>query len=80
MTVEEILTIRVPKGTRRRLERRAKARRQTLSQYVRSALEVEEFLDSFEAARAALRPAARKRGTYTDEDAFAFVRESRSRH
>lgn len=80
MTVEEVLTIRVPKGTRRRLEKRAKARRQTLSQYVRSALEVEEFLDSLDAARAALRPVARKRGIYTDEDAFAFVRESRSRH
>lgn len=80
MTVEEILTIRVPKGTRRRLEKRARARRQTLSQYVRSALEVEEFLDSLDSARDALRPAARKRGIYTDEDAFAFVRESRSRH
>lgn len=80
MTVEEILTIRVPKGTRRRLEKRARARRQTLSQYVRSALEVEEFLDSLDSARDALRPAARKRGIYTDEDAFAFVRESRPRH
>jgi predicted transcriptional regulator len=77
--MDEILTIRVPKGMRRLLEKRARARRQTLSQYVRSALEAESFLDSFEAARAAIRPEARKRGIYTDEDAFEFVRESRSR-
>ena len=78
--MEEILTIRVPKGTRRQIEKRAKARRQTVSQYVRSALAIEEFLDSFETARAALVPRARKKGIYTDEDAFEFVRESRSRH
>jgi len=78
--MEEILTIRVPKGTRRRIEKRAKARRQTVSQYVRSALAIEDFLDTFEAARAVLVPAARKQGIYTDEDAFEFLRESRSRH
>ena len=78
--VEEILTIRVPKGTRRQIEKRAKARRQTVSQYVRSALAIEEFLDSFEAARAALVPQARKKGIYTDEDAFEFLRGGRSRH
>lgn len=39
--MEEILTIRVPQGTRRRLEKLAGARHVTLSQYVRRALERE---------------------------------------
>lgn len=71
--MEEILTIRLPKGTRRRLEAAARARRLTLSQYVRDALANEQFLDDFEAARADLVPQARKLGIYTDEDAFRFA-------
>jgi predicted DNA-binding protein len=37
--MEEVLSIRVPKGTRRRLEKLARAQRLTVSQYVRQALE-----------------------------------------
>lgn len=80
MTVEEILTICVPKGTRRQIEKKARARHQTVSQYVRSALAMEGFLDSFESARAALVPQARKKSIYTDEEAFEFLRDGRSRH
>ena len=71
--VEEVLTIRVPKGTRRRLEKLARAEKLTLSQYVRRAIETEQLLSSFEAARASLVPRARAKGTYTDEDVFAIV-------
>ncbi len=71
--MEEVLTIRVPKGTRRKLEKCARAEKLTLSQYVRRALEAEQFLGAFEAARADLVPKARARGIYTDEDVFAIV-------
>lgn len=71
--MEEILTIRVPKGTRRRLEKRARAEKLTLSQYVRRALDAEQLLGAFEAARAELVPQARATGVYTDEDVFKIV-------
>jgi hypothetical protein len=71
--MEEVLTIRVPKGTRRRLEKRARAEKLTLSQYVRRALETEAVLGAFEAARTGLVPVARAKGIYTDEDVFSIV-------
>ena len=71
--MEEILTIRLPKGTRRRLERRARAQKLTVSQLVRRALEQDELLTSLASARAELRPQARAQGIYTDEDVFAIV-------
>lgn len=71
--MEEVITIRVPKGTRRRLERSARAQKLTLSQYIRRALDAEELLGALEAARADLVPIARARGVYTDEDVFKIV-------
>jgi len=71
--MEEVLTIRLPKGTRRRLEQRAKAQKLSVSQLVRRALEQEELLTSLASARTELIPQARARGIYTDEDVFAIV-------
>ena len=71
--MEEVLTIRVPKGTRQRLERRARAERLTLSQYIRRALDTETLLGALEAARADLVPAARSKGIYIDDDVFTIV-------
>ena len=71
--VEEILTIRVPKGTRRRLEKRARAENLTLSQYIRRALDTEALLGALESARADLVPLARAKRLYTDEDVFKTV-------
>jgi predicted transcriptional regulator len=71
--MEEILTIRLPKGTRRRLERRAEAQKLSVSQLVRRALEQDELLTSLASARAELLPQARAQGIYTDEDVFAIV-------
>lgn len=71
--MQEVITIRVPKGTRRKLEARARAEKLTLSQYVRRALDAEELLGAFEAARADLVPQARAQGIYTDEDVFNIV-------
>ena len=71
--MEEVLTIRVPKGTRKRLETRARAERLSLSQYVRRALEAEQLADALEAARGDLVPKARANGLYTDDDVFNIV-------
>jgi predicted DNA-binding protein len=71
--MEEVLTIRVPKGTRRRLEGSARRQGMTVSQYVRKALDVEQLLDAYAVARADLIPRARKRGIYTEEDVFALI-------
>ena len=71
--MEEILTIRVPKGLRRRLEKSARSQHLSVSQYVRQALETEQFLGAFRAARADLVPQARKQGIYTDEDVFKMI-------
>ena len=71
--MEEVLTIRLPKGTRRRLERRAKAQKLSVSQLVRRAIEQDELLTSLASARAELLPQARAQGIYTDEDVFAIV-------
>ena len=55
-----MLTVRVPKGMRRRLERRAKAQQ-------------DEPLEDLTAARAELIPQARAQDIYTDEDVFALL-------
>jgi len=71
--MEEILTIRVPKGTRRKLEKQAKAAQLTLSQYVRRALDAEQLTGALKAARADLLPRARATGVFTDDDVFDIV-------
>jgi predicted transcriptional regulator len=71
--MEEVLTIRLPKGTRRRLERRAKAQKLSVSQLVRRALEQDELFANLASARAELLPQARAQHVYTDEDVFAIV-------
>ena len=71
--VREVITIRVPEGTRRKLEARARAEKLTLSQYVRRALDAEELLGAFDAARTDLMKQARSQGIYTDEDVFKIV-------
>jgi hypothetical protein len=71
--MDEVLTVRVPKGTRRKLEKRAKSENLTVSQYVRRALEAEEVAGAIEPARADLVTQARRKGIYTDEDVFEIV-------
>lgn len=68
--MQDILSIRLAKGDRSKLERHAKRRNLTLSEYVRKAIEAEQFIDTFEAARGDLMPKARKASIITDEDAF----------
>lgn len=63
----------MPKGTRRRLERRAKAERLSVSQYVRRALDSEQLIDALKAARQDLVPQARAKRIFTDDDVFDIV-------
>lgn len=69
--MEGVLAIRLPKGTRRRLARRANAQKRSVSQLVRRALEQEGLLTSLASVRADLLPQARAQDVYTDEDVFA---------
>lgn len=69
--MEEVLTVRVPAGTRRKLEERARTEQITVSQYVRRALDTDHLLGAFEAARADLVAIGRTKGIYTDEDVYA---------
>jgi hypothetical protein len=71
--MDEVLTVRLPKGTRRRIEQRAKAENLSVSQYVRRALEAEQLLGALADARRSLVRKARARGLYTDEDIFKIV-------
>ena len=65
--MEEVLTIRVPKGTRRRIEQRAKAEKLTLSPAHSTCLDTEALLGALKSARADLVPIARAKGMYTDD-------------
>lgn len=71
--MDEVLIVRVPAGTRRRLEERARARRITVGEYVRWTLDAERLLDAFDAARADLAECARSNGIRTDDDVFDVV-------
>ena len=71
--IQDVLTIRLAKGDRRKLEKSAKRRKMTVSEYVRLAIGSEQFIDSFEAARTDLLPKARKAGIYTDDDVFKLM-------
>jgi hypothetical protein len=71
--MDELVTVRVPRGMRRLLERRAKAQHLTVSDLFLRALNQDEPLDGLTAARAELVPQARAQDIYTDEDVFALL-------
>ena len=71
--MEKVITIRLPKGTRRQFERLAKARHLTVGQLVRKAIDIERVLLSLDDARASLIPIARRKGVFSDEDVFKQV-------
>jgi hypothetical protein len=71
--MDEVLTIRLPMGTRRRFGQRAKAQKLSASQLVRRALKRDELLPSLASAHAELLPQARAQGIFTDQDVFAIV-------
>lgn len=68
--MEEVLTIRVPKGSRRRLTQLAKRKRQNLSQYVRDAIEAKLWIDALDETVTMAEPRARALGVQTEDDVF----------
>jgi Arc/MetJ-type ribon-helix-helix transcriptional regulator len=71
--MRETLTISLPKGMRRKIQKAAKAEGVSQSEYVRRALLRQQFRTSLAAARAEMVPRARKMGIYTDEDVFKLI-------
>jgi len=68
--MEEVLTLRLPKGSRRRLTQLAKRKRQNLSQYVRDAIEAQLWIDALDETVALAAPKAAALGVKTDDDVF----------
>jgi predicted transcriptional regulator len=71
--VNEVLTIRVPKGSRRRLTQLAKRKRQNLSQYVREAIEAKLWVDALDETALVAGPKARALGIQTEDDVFTTI-------
>jgi len=72
-TMRETLTISLPGKTKRLVERAARERGLTTSEYVRQAIFHEMWRNSIEDSRRVAVPAARARGVYTDEDVFRLI-------
>jgi predicted DNA-binding protein len=68
--MNEIVTLRLPQGSRRRLTRLAKRKRQNLSQYLRDAIETKLWIDALDETAALAEPAARRLGVKSDADVF----------
>ena len=69
--MNEVLTIRVPKGSRRRLTQLAK--RKNLSQYVREAIEAKLWVDALDETALVAGPKARALGIQTEDDVFTTI-------
>lgn len=68
--VNEVLTIRLPKGSRRCLVQLAKRKSQNVSQYVREAIEAKLWVDALDETVSLASPKARALGIRTEDDAF----------
>lgn len=71
--MRETITISLPAGLRRRLDRLTKQESLNRSDVVREALRQYLARREFQRLRASLVPEAEKRGLYTDEDIFRQV-------
>jgi len=63
---DEVLTLRLPKGSRTRLTLLAKRKRQNLSQYVRDAIEAKLWIDALDETSAL----AAALGIQTEDDVY----------
>ena len=68
--MEEVLTLRLPKGSRRRLTQLARRKRQNLSQYVRHAIESQLWVDALDETAVLAAPKGSALGLKTDDDVF----------
>lgn len=68
--MNEVLTLRLPKGSRRRLTQLAKRKRQNLSQYVREAIEAKLWIDALDETVNLAASKSRALGIQTEDDVF----------
>jgi predicted DNA-binding protein len=68
--MQEVLTLRMPKGSRVRLTKLAKRKRQNLSQYVRDAIESKLWIDALEETTTLAAPKAAALGVKSEDDVF----------
>lgn len=71
--MRETLTISLPDQMRRKISRAAKEEGVSQSEFVRIAVKNALFRRALRAAREELVPLARRKGIYTDEDAFRQI-------
>lgn len=67
---DDVITLRLPKGSRRRLAQLARRKRQNLSQYVRDAIEAKLWIDALDETVALAAPHATALGIQTEDDVF----------
>lgn len=67
---DEVLTLRLPKGSRSRIAGLAKRKRQNVSQYVRDAIDAKLWIDALDETSALAAPRGAALGVQTDEDVF----------
>ena len=67
------LTISLPPLLRRDVSRAAKSRRISESEFVRTAVQRQLWVEAFEETRRKALPSARAAGIYTDEDVFKII-------
>lgn len=67
---DDVITLRLPKGSRRRLAQLARRKRQNLSQYVRDAIEAKLWIDALDETVALAAPRATALGIQTEDDVF----------
>ena len=67
------LTISLPPLLRRDVSRAAKSRRISESEFVRTAVQRQLWVEAFEETRRKALPPARAAGIYTDEDVFKII-------
>ena len=67
------LTISLPAKLRREMEKAAASEHRNASEFVRDAIRSKLWQKAIDDSREILVPAARARGSYTDEDVFRVV-------
>jgi hypothetical protein len=71
--MRETLTVSLPARSKRLLERAAREKGLTTSEYVRLAIFRRLWQDATEESRRVAVPRARARGVFTDEDVFRLI-------
>jgi predicted DNA-binding protein len=69
---DDVISLRLPKGSRRRLAQLAARKRQNVSQYVRDAIEAKLWIDALDETSLAAQDRAQKLGVVSEDDVFTL--------